>query len=66
MPKRYSKMAPWFLDFLFAESPEACMCNAPSPAATSAMPIGEYVAKVMENVLIAMQMDCTASCASGY
>ncbi|EKO3954488.1 L-2-hydroxyglutarate oxidase [Vibrio fluvialis] len=31
-------------DFLFAESPRSLhVCNAPSPAATSAMPIGEYI-----------------------
>ncbi|RZP97729.1 L-2-hydroxyglutarate oxidase [Vibrio vulnificus] len=31
-------------DFLFAESPCSLhVCNAPSPAATSAMPIGEYI-----------------------
>lgn len=37
-------------DFLFAESPRSLhVCNAPSPAATSAMPIGEYICeKVME------------------
>ncbi len=32
-------------DFLFAESDRSFhVCNAPSPAATSAMPIGEYIA----------------------
>jgi L-2-hydroxyglutarate oxidase len=31
-------------DFLFAESPRSLhTCNAPSPAATSAIPIGEYI-----------------------
>lgn len=31
-------------DFLFAESPRSLhVCNAPSPAATSAIPIGEYL-----------------------
>ncbi|EOB6643259.1 L-2-hydroxyglutarate oxidase [Vibrio fluvialis] len=31
-------------DFLFAGSPRSLhVCNAPSPAATSAMPIGEYI-----------------------
>jgi L-2-hydroxyglutarate oxidase len=31
-------------DFLFAESPRSLhVCNAPSPAATSAVPIGEYL-----------------------
>ncbi|MBY7828720.1 L-2-hydroxyglutarate oxidase [Vibrio fluvialis] len=31
-------------DLLFAESPRSLhVCNAPSPAATSAMPIGEYI-----------------------
>ncbi|MDR3661563.1 MAG: L-2-hydroxyglutarate oxidase, partial [Mycobacterium sp.] len=32
-------------DFLFAETPRMVhVCNAPSPAATSAMPIGEMIA----------------------
>ncbi|MGZ4595599.1 MAG: L-2-hydroxyglutarate oxidase [Actinomycetes bacterium] len=32
-------------DFLFAETPRMLhVCNAPSPAATSAMPIGDYIA----------------------
>jgi L-2-hydroxyglutarate oxidase len=31
-------------DFLFAESPRSLhVCNAPSPAATSAIPIGAYI-----------------------
>ncbi|MBT4888720.1 MAG: L-2-hydroxyglutarate oxidase [Rhodospirillales bacterium] len=31
-------------DFLFAETPRSILvCNAPSPAATSAMPIGEHI-----------------------
>ncbi len=31
-------------DFLFAESPRSLhVCNAPSPAATSAIPIGNYI-----------------------
>ena len=31
-------------DFLFANSPRSLhVCNAPSPAATSAMPIGNYI-----------------------
>jgi len=31
-------------DFLFAQSPRSLhVCNAPSPAATSAMPIGDYI-----------------------
>ena len=31
-------------DFLFAESPRSLhVCNAPSPAATSAIPIGGYI-----------------------
>ena len=30
--------------FLFAESPRSLhVCNAPSPAATSAIPIGNYI-----------------------
>ena len=33
-------------DFLFAESPRSLhVCNAPSPAATSAIPIGEYLCR---------------------
>ncbi|HDY7932551.1 TPA: L-2-hydroxyglutarate oxidase [Vibrio vulnificus] len=36
-------------DFLFAESPRSLhVCNAPSPAATSAMPIGEYICNKVE------------------
>lgn len=37
-------------DFLFAESPRSLhVCNAPSPAATSAIPIGGYICdKVLE------------------
>lgn len=40
-------------DFLFAESPRSLhVCNAPSPAATSAMPIGEYLCdKITEKSL---------------
>ncbi len=31
-------------DFLFQESPRSLhVCNAPSPAATSAIPIGNYI-----------------------
>ena len=39
-------------DFLFAESARSLhVCNAPSPAATSAMPIGEYICdKVNEKI----------------
>jgi len=37
-------------DFLFAESPRSLhVCNAPSPAATSALPIGEYLCQKLEN-----------------
>lgn len=33
-------------DFLFSESPRSLhVCNAPSPAATSAIPIGDYICK---------------------
>ncbi|MGB5255629.1 MAG: L-2-hydroxyglutarate oxidase [Woeseiaceae bacterium] len=37
-------------DFLFADTPRSLhVCNAPSPAATSAIPIGEYICdKVLE------------------
>lgn len=39
-------------DFLFAESPRSLhVCNAPSPAATSAIPIGDYICnKVAQKV----------------
>jgi len=39
-------------DFLFAETPRSLhVCNAPSPAATSAIPIGQHIAgKVAERV----------------
>ncbi|MGD9161594.1 MAG: L-2-hydroxyglutarate oxidase [Desulfobacteraceae bacterium] len=37
-------------DFLFAESPRSLhVCNAPSPAATSAIPIGDYICKRVMN-----------------
>lgn len=41
-------------DFLFAHSPRSLhVCNAPSPAATSALPIGRYlVDKVMERLAV--------------
>ena len=36
-------------DFLFAESPRSLhVCNAPSPAATSAIPIGEHICDKVE------------------
>jgi L-2-hydroxyglutarate oxidase len=36
-------------DFLFAETPRSLhVCNAPSPAATSAIPIGEYICEKVE------------------
>jgi len=36
-------------DFLFAESPRSLhVCNAPSPAATSAMPIGAYLCDLVQ------------------
>ncbi len=40
-------------DFLFAESPRSLhVCNAPSPAATSAIPIGDYICdKVIERIV---------------
>jgi len=35
-------------DFLFAESKRSLhVCNAPSPAATSAIPIGQHIAELM-------------------
>ncbi len=35
-------------DFLFAESPRSLhVCNAPSPAATSAIPIGKYICELV-------------------
>ncbi|MGB5748707.1 MAG: L-2-hydroxyglutarate oxidase [Desulfobacterales bacterium] len=37
-------------DFLFAESSRSLhVCNAPSPAATSAIPIGEYISKKVQD-----------------
>ena len=37
-------------DFLFAESSRSLhVCNAPSPAATSAIPIGEYICKKVKD-----------------
>lgn len=39
-------------DFLFAQSPRTLhVCNAPSPAATSAFPIGEYIINKLEEQL---------------
>ncbi len=39
-------------DFLFAESPHSLhVCNAPSPAATSAIPIGNYICEKVKNKL---------------
>lgn len=39
-------------DFLFAESPRSLhVCNAPSPAATSAMPIGNHICNLVEQRL---------------
>lgn len=36
-------------DFLFAETARSLhVCNAPSPAATSAIPIGEYICSKVE------------------
>lgn len=36
-------------DFLFAQSPRALhVCNAPSPAATSAIPIGGYLCDIIK------------------
>lgn len=38
-------------DFLFAQSPRSLhVCNAPSPAATSAIPIGEYICEKLDDV----------------
>ncbi|MBR7888157.1 L-2-hydroxyglutarate oxidase [Marinomonas sp. A79] len=38
-------------DFLFANSPRSLhVCNAPSPAATSAIPIGEYICDKVEEI----------------
>jgi len=40
-------------DFLFAESPRSLhVCNAPSPAATSAIPIGAYLCDKVEKKFI--------------
>lgn len=41
-------------DFLFAESARSLhVCNAPSPAATSAMPIGEYICDKVDEKVVA-------------
>lgn len=38
-------------DFLFAQSPRSLhVCNAPSPAATSAIPIGEYICNKVDTM----------------
>lgn len=43
-------------DFLFAESPRSLhVCNAPSPAATAAIPIGEHIATLAYNKLSALK-----------
>jgi L-2-hydroxyglutarate oxidase len=40
-------------DFLFAESPRSLhVCNAPSPAATSAIPIGECICKRVSEITL--------------
>lgn len=40
-------------DFLFAQSPRSLhVCNAPSPAATSAFPIGEHIVQKLEQQMI--------------
>lgn len=45
-------------DFLFAESPRSLhVCNAPSPAATSAIPIGRYLC---DKILTVQQPDTTS------
>jgi len=52
-------------DFLFAESPRSLhVCNAPSPAATSAIPIGQYICEKVwegENKLSEPQARDTSS-----
>ncbi|MEP0073752.1 MAG: L-2-hydroxyglutarate oxidase [Marinomonas sp.] len=40
-------------DFLFAQSPRTLhVCNAPSPAATSAFPIGEHIVQKLEQKIV--------------
>jgi L-2-hydroxyglutarate oxidase len=42
-------------DFLFAQSPRSLqVCNAPSPAATSALPIGSYIVDKVQAKLAAL------------
>ncbi len=44
-------------DFLFAQSPRTLhVCNAPSPAATSAFPIGEHIIQKLEQQISASQL----------
>lgn len=52
-------------DFLFAESPRSLhVCNAPSPAATSAIPIGNYICdKVAQKAAVAPKEVQTESAA---
>ncbi|WP_268877445.1 hypothetical protein [Helicobacter labacensis] len=39
-------------DFLFCNTPRTLnVCNAPSPAATSALPIGGYILQQLEKIL---------------
>lgn len=43
-------------DFLFAQSPRTLhVCNAPSPAATSAFPIGEYIINKLDDQITSVE-----------
>lgn len=45
-------------DFLFAESPRSLhVCNAPSPAATSAIPIGDYICNKVRDKYLTLVSD---------
>ena len=45
-------------DFLFAESPRSLhVCNAPSPAATSAIPIGDYICNKVRDKYLTLGSD---------
>jgi len=45
-------------DFLFAESPRSLhVCNAPSPAATSAIPIGDYICNKVRDKSLTLVSD---------
>ena len=43
-------------DFLFAQSKRSLhVCNAPSPAATSAFPIGKYIIEKLDEIMTELE-----------